>query len=63
VVAVVEDFPEAELMWLEAKEVLRGGESELYPDMTPEHAVAIRMMGLEQLRESLKTIKKEGEVD
>ena len=60
---MAEDFPEAELIWLEAKEVLRGGESTLYPDMTPEHARAIRMMGLEQLRESLKTIKKEGEVD
>jgi len=59
----VDDFPEAELMWLEAKQVLRGGESALYPDMTPENAMAIRMMGLEQLRESLRTIKKEGEVD
>ena len=57
---MAEDFPEAELIWLEAKEVLRGGESALYPDMTPEYAKAIRMMGLEQLRESL-TKMKEGE--
>jgi len=54
---MAEDFPEAELIWLEAKEVLRGGESALYPDMTPEHAMVIRMMGLEQLRESLKKMK------
>ena len=57
---MAEDFPEAELIWLEAKQVLRGGESALYPDMTPEQAQAIRMMGLEQLRESLKKMK-EGE--
>jgi hypothetical protein len=61
VVAVAdEDFPEAELIWLEAKQVLRGMDSELYPNMTFEQAIAIRMMGLDQLRESLKTIK-EGE--
>jgi hypothetical protein len=59
----VDDFPEAELMWLEAKQVIRGMDSELYPNMSLEQAWAIRMMGLEQLRESLRTIKKEGEVD
>jgi hypothetical protein len=63
VVAVAEDFPEAELIWLEAKQVIRGMDSELYPNMSREQAWAIRMMGLDQLRESLKTIKKEGEVD
>jgi hypothetical protein len=65
VVAVAEDFPEAELMWLEAKQVIRCMDSELYPNMSLEQAWAIRMMGLEQLRESLKAIKKggEGEVD
>jgi hypothetical protein len=57
----VDDFPEAELMWLEAKQVIRGMDSELYPHMSLEQAWAIRMMGLDQLRESLKTIKKEGE--
>jgi hypothetical protein len=57
----VDDFPEAELMWLEAKQVIRGMDSELYPNMSLEQAWAIRMMGLDQLRESLKTIKKEGE--
>jgi hypothetical protein len=62
VVAVAdEDFPEAELIWLEAKQVLRGMDSELYPKMTFAQAMAIRMMGLDQLRESLKAIKKEGE--
>ena len=59
----MDDFPEAELMWLEAKQVIRGMDSELYPNMSLEQAWAIRMMGLDQLRESLKTIKKEGEVD
>lgn len=58
---MAEDFPEAELMWLEAKQVIRGMDSELYPNMSLEQAWAIRMMGLDQLRESLKTIKKEGE--
>lgn len=57
----MDDFPEAELMWLEAKQVIRGMDSELYPNMSLEQAWAIRMMGLDQLRESLKTIKKEGE--
>ena len=28
------DFPEAELMWLEAKQVIRGMDSELYPNMS-----------------------------
>jgi len=63
VVAVAEDFPEAELIWLEAKQVLRGMDSELYPSMTFAQAMAIRMMGLDQLRESLKQVEKEGEVD
>jgi hypothetical protein len=63
VVAVAEDFPEAELIWLEAKQVLRGMDSELYPNMTFAQAMAIRMMGLDQLRESLKQVEKEGEVD
>ena len=58
---MADDFPEAELMWLEAKQVIRGMDSELYPNMSLEQAWAIRMMGLDQLRESLKTIKKEGE--
>jgi hypothetical protein len=57
----VDDFPEAALIWLEAKQVIRGMDSELYPNMSLEQAWAIRMMGLDQLRESLKTIKKEGE--
>ena len=59
----MDDFPEAELMWLEAKQVIRGMDSELYPNMSLEQAWAIRMMGLDQLRESLKKVEKEGEVD
>ena len=57
----MDDFPEAELMWLEAKQVIRGMDSELYPNMSLEQAWAIRMMGLDQLRESLKKMEKEGE--
>ena len=57
------DFPEAELMWLEAKQVIRGMDSELYPNMSLDQAWAIRMMGLDQLRESLKKVEKEGELD
>jgi hypothetical protein len=60
VVAVAEDFPEAELIWLEAKQVLRGMDSELYPNMTFAQAMAIRIMGLDQLKESLKVIKEGG---
>ena len=63
VVAVAEDFPEAELIWLEAKQVLRGMDFELYPNMTFAQAMAIRIMGLDQLKESLKKVEKEGEVD
>jgi len=54
---VAEDFPEAELIWLEAKQVLRGMDSELYPNMTFAQAMAIRIMGLDQLKESLKKVE------
>ena len=60
---MAEDFPEAELIWLEAKQVLRGMDSELYPNMTSSQAMAIRIMGQDQLKESLKKVEKEGEVD
>jgi hypothetical protein len=62
VVAVdFEEMPMAELIWLEAKTVCRGGDSLFFPDLTLERATAIRMMGLDQLRESLKKVEKEGE--
>lgn len=38
------------LIWLEAKNVLRGIPSELFPDMTTMKARVIRMMGFEQFK-------------
>ena len=41
---------QASLIWLEAKNVLRGIPSEFFPDLTPLKARVIRMMGFEQFK-------------
>jgi len=41
----------AELIWLEAKQVLRGNPSRFFPELTKQKALIIRSLGLEKLRE------------
>jgi hypothetical protein len=41
---------QASLIWLEAKNVLRGVPSTFFPDLTPMKARVIRMMGFEQFK-------------
>ena len=44
------DEAQASLIWLEAKNVLRGIPSTFFPDLTPKRARDIRMMGFEQFK-------------
>ncbi len=41
------------LLRLEAKQVLRGFKSEIFPDLTPELAMKFRLMTLEELEATL----------
>jgi len=55
------DLPDdvlAALLRLEAKQVLRGFKSGLFPDMTLKEAQAIRQLPLEVLTEELKRTKR-----
>ena len=46
----------AALLRLEAKQVLRGFKSELFPTMTERHALALRGMSEEQMEEYAKEL-------
>lgn len=56
---IVSEYPPAELIWLEAKQVLRGYPS-MFKELTPSLAKRIRSAGLEEFKRVYEKILEEG---